>query len=88
MKRFVEGVDRWQATLFPECLEDWIDEDNPVRVIDIFVEKLDLCGLGFDGVAPEATGRPSYHPAVLLKLDSSINEIFSAGEVRGDQLLI
>ena len=68
MKRFVEGVDRWQATLFPECLEDWIDEDNPVRVIDIFVEKLDLCGLGFDGVAREATGRPSYHPAVLLKL--------------------
>src|ERR1700758_5582977 len=68
MKRFVEGTDRGQSTLFPECLEDWIDEDNPVRVIDVFVEKLDLCGLGFDGVAPEATGRPSYHPAVLLKL--------------------
>ena len=68
MKRFVEGVDRGQATLFPECLEDWIDEDNPVRVIDAFVEKLDLSRLGFDGVAPEATGRPSYHPAVLLKL--------------------
>jgi transposase len=68
MKRFVEGIDRDQATLFPECLEDWIDEDNPVRVIDAFVEKLDLSGLGFDGVAPEATGRPSYHPAVLLKL--------------------
>jgi transposase len=51
-----------------ECLEDWIDADNPVRVIDAFVEKLDLSGLGFDGVAPEATGRPSYHPAVLLKL--------------------
>ena len=65
MKRFVEGIDRGQATLFPECLEDWID---PVRVIDAFVEKLDLSGLGFDGVAPEATGRPSYHPAVLLKL--------------------
>src|SRR5271165_6418803 len=69
MKRFVEGIDRGQATLFPECLEDWIDEENPVRVIDAFVEKLDLSGLGFDGVAPEATGRPSYHPAVLLKLD-------------------
>jgi transposase len=68
MKRFVEGIDRGQATLFPECLEDWIDEDNPVRVIDAFVEKLDLSRLGFDGVAPEATGRPSYHPAMLLKL--------------------
>src|SRR5919106_4651420 len=68
MRRFVEGVDRGQTTLFPECLEDWIDEDNPVRVIDAFVEKLDLSGLGFDGVAPEATGRPSYHPSVLLKL--------------------
>src|SRR5436305_8126599 len=68
MRRFVEGVDRGQRTLFPECLEDWIDEGNPVRAIDAFVEKLDLSGLGFDGVAPEATGRPSYHPAVLLKL--------------------
>src|SRR5919204_3584145 len=67
MRRFVEGIDRGQTTLFPECLEDWIDKDNPVRVIDAFVEKLDLSGLGFDGVAPEATGRPSYHPAVLLK---------------------
>src|SRR5213076_3038590 len=68
MKRFVEGVDRGQTTLFPECLEDWIDEGNPVRAIDAFVEKLDLSGLGFDGVAPEATGRPSYHPSGLLKL--------------------
>ena len=68
MKRFVEGIDRGQATLFPECLEDWIDENSPVRVIDAFVGKLDLSRLGFDGVAPEATGRPSYHPAVLLKL--------------------
>jgi transposase len=68
MRRFVEGIDRGQATLFPEYLEDWIDEDNPVRVIDAFVDKLDLSGLGFDGVAPEATGRPSYHPSVLLKL--------------------
>jgi len=68
MKRFVEGVDRGQSTLFPECLEDWIGEDNPVRVIDVFVEELDLAELGFDGVAPEATGRPSYHPSVLLKL--------------------
>jgi transposase len=68
MRRFVEGVDRGQTTLFPECLEDWIDQDNPVRVIDAFFDKLDLCGLGFDGVAPEATGRPSYHPSGLLKL--------------------
>ena len=68
MRRFVEGTDRGQSTLFPECLEDWIDENNPVRVIDVFVDGLDLAELGFDGVAPEATGRPSYHPSVLLKL--------------------
>src|SRR5260370_7659622 len=68
MRRFVEGINRGQVTLFPECLEDWIDGDNAVRVIDAFVDKLDLSGLGFDGVAPEATGRPSYHPSVLLKL--------------------
>ena len=68
MKRFVEGVDRGQATLFPECLEDWICEDNPVRAVDFFVDELDLAELGFGGVDPEATGRPSYHPLVLLKL--------------------
>jgi transposase len=68
MKRFVEGVDRAQSTLFPECLEDWIVEDNSVRVIDAFVDGLDLGNLGFIGVEPEATGRPSYHPSVLLKL--------------------
>jgi transposase len=68
MTRFVEGIDRGQSTLFPECLEDWIGEDNPVRVIDVFVDELDLGELGFSGVAPEVTGRPSYHPAVLLKL--------------------
>jgi transposase/macrodomain Ter protein organizer (MatP/YcbG family) len=68
MKRFVEGIDRGQATLFPEYLADWISEDNPVRVIDAFVDRLDLSRLGFDGVAPEVTGRPSYHPSVLLKL--------------------
>jgi transposase len=68
MKRFVEGVDRGQSTLFPDCLEDWIIEDNPVRVIDAFVDALDLADLGFSGVAPEATGRPSYHPSVPLKL--------------------
>ena len=68
MTRFVQGADRGQSTLLPECLEDWIDENNPVRVIDAFVDALDLTGLGFDGVDPAATGRPSYHPAALLKL--------------------
>ena len=68
MKRFVEGADRKQATLFPECVEDWIDEDNPVRVIDAFVDRLDLGELGFEGVEPAETGRPAYHPSVLLKL--------------------
>jgi transposase len=68
MRRVVEGVDRSQTTLFPESLDDWIGEDNPVRIIDAFVEALELRGLGFDGVVPEATGRPSYHPSVLLKL--------------------
>ena len=68
MRRFVEGMDRSQSTLFPECLEDWIAADNPVRVIDVFVDELDLGALGFGGVEPEVTGRPSYHPSVLLKL--------------------
>jgi transposase len=68
MRRFVEGADRGQNTLFPECLQDWIGEDNPVRVIDVFVYELDLGELGFSGVSPEVTGRPSYHPSVLLKL--------------------
>src|SRR6202051_1416811 len=68
MKRFVEGTDRGQGTLFPECLADWIDENNAVQVVDVFVDELDLAALGFGGVAPEETGRPSYHPSVLLKL--------------------
>jgi len=68
MKRFVEGIDRGQSTLFPEYLDDWIDENNPVRVIDVFVDELNLAALGFGGVAPEVTGRPAYHPSVLLKL--------------------
>src|ERR671910_2153538 len=68
MKRFIDGADRGQSTLFPECVEDWIGEDNPVRVIDVFVDGLDLAELGFGGVDPEATGRPSYHPSILLKL--------------------
>jgi transposase len=68
MKRFVEGVARGRGTLFPDRLEDWIGDDNPVRVIEAFVEALDLGELGFSGVDPKATGRPSYHPSVLLKL--------------------
>ena len=68
MKRFIESADRGQSTLFPECVEDWIGEDNPVRVIDVLVDDLDLAELGFGGVDPEATGRPSYHPSILLKL--------------------
>jgi transposase len=68
MKRFVVGADRGQSTLLPECLDDFIDESNPVRVIDAFVDALDLTELGFDGVEPAATGRPAYHPSVLLKL--------------------
>jgi len=62
MKRFVEGEDRRQGTLLPEYLEDFVSEENPVRVIDVFVDELDLKALGFAGVEPEVTGRPSYHP--------------------------
>src|SRR5678816_24470 len=68
MKRFVAGADRGQATLLPECLDDFIDESNAVRVIDAVVEALNLAELEFDGVEPATTGRPSYHPSVLLKL--------------------
>src|SRR4029453_4659957 len=68
MKRFVEGADRGQSTLLPECLDDWIDGENPVRGMNAFVDGLDLASLGFDGVEPAATGRPAFHPCVLLKL--------------------
>ncbi len=68
MKRFIEGSDRSQSTLLPECLDDWVDESNPVRAVDAFVDALDLAELGFDDVEPAATGRPGYHPSVLLKL--------------------
>ena len=68
MKRFIEGQDRSQVTLLPECLDDYIGEDNPVRVVDAFVDELDLETLGFEGATAAATGRPSYHPSVLLKL--------------------
>ena len=68
MTRFVVGDDRSQSTLFPERLEDYLAEDNPVRAIDVFVDELDLAKLGFGGVEPEATGRPAYHPRTLLKI--------------------
>ncbi len=68
MKRFVEGEDRTQSTLFPERIDDYISEDNPVRVIEAFVDELDLKVLRFEGIEPCTTGRPAYHPSTLLKL--------------------
>ena len=68
MKRYIEGEDRQQATLLPHCLEDYVTEDNPVRAVAVFIDELDLEALGFEGMVPEATGRPSYHPAALLKI--------------------
>jgi transposase len=68
MKRFIQSTDRTQVTLFPEQLEDYVGDDNPVRVVDAFVEQLDLGTLGFARVAPMKTGRPAYHPSILLKL--------------------
>jgi transposase len=68
MKRFIEGEERSQVSLLPECLDDYIAEDNPVRVVDAYVEELDLQELGFEGAEPALTGRPAYHPAVLLKI--------------------
>ncbi|MBA3507765.1 MAG: IS1182 family transposase [Betaproteobacteria bacterium] len=68
MTRYVEGEDRSQATLFPESLDEYIAADNPVRVVDVFVDELDLQKMGFDGMQPEVTGRPAYHPGTLLKI--------------------
>ena len=68
MKRFVEGRDRRQGVLLPEYLDDYVSEENPVRVVEAFIDELDLEALGFAGVVPEPTGRPAYHPAVLLKI--------------------
>lgn len=68
MAAFVEGAARGQATLLPECLDDWVDECNPVRAVDVFVDALDLREMGFGGFDPAANGRPAYHPSVLLKL--------------------
>jgi len=80
MKRFVEGEDRRQGVLLPEFLDDYVSEENAVRVIDVFVEELELGALGFEGVVPEATGRPAYHPGLLLKIYvyGYINQIASS----------
>src|SRR5689334_14903247 len=67
MTRFVAGADRAQSTLLPESLDEWVDESNSVRVVDAFVDALDIAELGFAGVEPAVTGRPSYHPSCLLK---------------------
>ncbi|MBR1194061.1 transposase [Bradyrhizobium sp. AUGA SZCCT0160] len=84
MRRFVEQADRGQWTLLPEC-DDFIDESNPVRVIDVFVDTLDLAEMNFEGVEPAATGRPSYHPSVLLKLYiyGYLNAVEPAARARG-----
>ncbi|MDB5712503.1 MAG: transposase family protein [Sphingomonas bacterium] len=66
MGRFIEGCDRWQKLLLPDCVDDYVPEDSPARVVDVFIDELDLVALGFEGAA--ATGRPGYHPAMLLKL--------------------
>jgi len=68
MKRFIEAEDRKQVTLPPECLDDFVAEDNPVRVIEAFLEELDLASLGIDSAMPSTTGRPFSHPAVLLNI--------------------
>src|ERR1044072_3850282 len=68
MHRFIEGEDRMQPALLPHCLEDYVDEENPVRVIEVFIDELDLAALGFSGMTPAATGRPAYHPSTLLKI--------------------
>src|SRR3982750_3758309 len=68
MHRFIDGEDRMQQALLPHSLEDYVDEENPVRVIEVFIDELDLAALGFLGMTPAATGRPAYHPSTLLKI--------------------
>lgn len=83
MKRFIEGEHRGQGTLLPGLLDDDVSEDNPVRDVDVFVEELNLAGLGFKGVQPAKTGQPAYHPAVLL---NSTSTVISTGFSRADGL--
>src|SRR5919206_1388500 len=68
MRRFIDGEDRMQPALLPHCLEDYVSEENPVRVVEVFIDELDLAALGFSGMTPAATGRPAYHPSTLLKI--------------------
>lgn len=68
MSRYVQGADRRQQTLLPECLDHYVVQDDPVRLVDVLVDEPDLKGLGFEGMTPAATGRPAYPPAMLLKL--------------------
>src|SRR4029077_6764203 len=75
MRRFVEEADRGQWTLLPECLDDFIDESNPVRMIDVFVDALDLAEMSFEGMEPPATGRPSYPPSSVFLQEFSCSGI-------------
>src|SRR5277367_3271130 len=68
MHRFIDGEDRMQQALLPHSLEDYVSEENPVRVVDVFIDELDLGALGFEGMQPAAIGRPAYHPSTLLKI--------------------
>src|SRR5881398_1335992 len=68
MHRFIDGEDRMQRALLPHSLEDYVGEENPVRVIEVFIDELDLAALGFAGMMPAATGRPAYHPSTMLKI--------------------
>jgi transposase len=68
MSGYIEGISRNQVTLFPDRLDDWIDDDHPARLIEAFVEAMDLAAAGFGRMSPAQTGRPCYHPSVLLKL--------------------
>lgn len=73
MSRFVEGEDRRQAWLLPESLNDYVGADNPVRIVEVFIDELDLGALGFAGVEPAATGRPAYHPLTLLRSNGGVD---------------
>src|SRR5258705_13917884 len=86
MQGFVQGADRQQATLLPECLEDWVDESNPVRAVDVFVDALELRALGFDGVDPAETGGPASHPSPMVKLYiyGYLNRVQSSRRLEGE----
>jgi transposase len=68
MHRFIDGEDRMQQALLPNSLEDYVDEENPVRLIEVFIDELDLAALGFSGMTSAMTGLPAYHPSTLLKI--------------------